>query len=102
MNNFKFTPGPWRITGSKKNIIDAKVKGEFKDTGISGIICDIWSKNEYDIKLILAAPEILEALIKYIKMCDAMSGRKKPYKKTRDLIEKATGKKWVDILNGDA
>jgi len=59
----KHTPGPWGITGSDKNIICELKK--IDTTGLNGIICQIWNKNISDINLISAAPEMLEALIKY-------------------------------------
>lgn len=66
--NFKGTPGPWRVSEMRGDLIDIR----HSDEGIGAISLNLahvvarrsWlSEAEANAKLIAAAPELLEALI---------------------------------------
>lgn len=86
-NNFKHTPGPWEIW-SGTIVCDQEGNN----------ICQFFNKNEYDfknaennIKLIAAAPELLEAL-QYAQayLSKGGFGRKDCLDKVTETIKKAT------------
>ena len=107
MSRLKHTPGPWKWeqTFKVETSLDIIIKNE-NDKGIGWI----YSSNPIEnARLIVAAPEMLEALIhadeEICLCCKEMNQRFEDCKicaerQSRiDVIEKATGKKIEEVLS---
>jgi hypothetical protein len=88
------TPGPWKLRFCKNStppdIID--VDGSCIDSGLGKITKNVVLAN---LRIMSAAPEMLEALIKSEVMDEALYGGNDF--DNQKLIEKATGKSWEEI-----
>lgn len=104
----KHTPGPWEIYQDLENKSHFSIVNSGKD--IIVLECDSFritgkghldneiKPNEYDLKLIVTAPDMLEALI-YLYII--YLGKSESIEWVGNLIEKATGQKIEDIINED-
>lgn len=106
MTNLKHTPGPW-FFNNDFTISNRDVTG---DRPFGNDICLVFVdnyKNENAIKqsevdglLIAAAPEMLEAIISYLKRIEYAEeiDSMRSYKEFIDVVEKATGMKIDEVL----
>ena len=97
MKEFQGTPGPWRVSEKRGDLIDIR----HNDNGIGAISLNLahvvarqsWLKEaEANAKLISAAPELLDALQFIINDCSRMIP-KCAEDKARSAIKKALGEK---------
>lgn len=91
----KHTPGPW-LTNGYRSPIDGAICVFHRPFGL-GDIASVWS-NEFDARLIAAAPELLEALQECLNTLKAfplnqydMSSEAFAAQRARAAIAKATG-----------
>jgi hypothetical protein len=98
-NKFNFTEGKWGYEYSPANdayeIFPKDKKGEFI---IEKEICITADNNKANARLISCVPEMLKALIKYITFLKNKKYYDPLTMPTIKLIEKATGKKWEEII----
>jgi hypothetical protein len=96
MSKLQHTPGPWKYTISKNS-----GRHQISDAKCGGQVCAIWSRGkditEANARLIVAAPDMLEALISVYQIyidrdicCDNEF--------IKSVIEKATGMSIEEIL----
>ncbi len=106
MSKLKHTSGPWEINeyqSSPKYKITGIPKGESYNIEIARIFKSDnlipEQENEDNVRLIASAPEMLDALIYFVRRVREGTIRsRKTYKKYIDVIEKATGQKIDDVL----
>ena len=95
---FDFTDGEWKYVKTGKHWNNKNLENIEIQYGNDGeCICDTVYKED-DARLISCAPEMLKIIIALKKLYD----KEMPvvFKNiTRDIIEKATDKKWEDIWN---
>lgn len=94
----KFTPGPWRIgnPGEKGGIgVDATDHAD----GLNFEVCEVWGvdvdsqhdeRSQANAKLIVAAPDLLDALQSLVRHAEALGRHCELYDKARAAIAKAT------------
>lgn len=103
MKNFKGTPGPWRVSEKRGDMIDIR----HNDNGIGAISLNLahvvarqsWLKEaEANAKLIAASPDILSALQHLVEVYDSEDGKqwttaskKAAIAEARAAIDKALG-----------
>lgn len=105
MNEFKGTPGPWSVTGDPDSFSGVCVEAE-KEGIIHWVIADRigghilgeeyddYSEVEANARLIAAAPELLEALIRLSEAARDMHGYLEgAVSQAEDAIAKALGEK---------
>lgn len=98
----KHTPGPWKITDDGITNVISDVKDDFN---IAMVFMELYD----DARLISAAPEMLEVLIKqYTIICENCDGCNISTEKTcgdrqeiKTLIERIIGMKIEDVLAED-
>jgi hypothetical protein len=97
MSKLQHTPGPWKYTISKNS-----GRHQISDAKCGGQVCAIWSRGkditEANARLITAAPEMLEALIEFLKFNGAQNTEEYQLKVLK-LIEKATGMSIEEVLS---
>ena len=95
MNKLKHTPGPWYVRPFKgPGQITCEVCFGKDDECITDGVYE-----NADAKLIAAAPEMLDALIYFVKRCFIGTIKsRKTLKYYIEVIEKATGQKIGDII----
>jgi hypothetical protein len=97
MSKLQHTPGPWKYTISKNS-----GRHQISDAKCGGQVCAIWSRGkditEANARLIAAAPEMLNELIKiYTTMY--MTQRECYWMPIKDVIEKATGMSIEEVIS---
>ena len=94
MKEFKGTPGPWRVSEKRGDMIDIR----HNDNEIGAISLNLahvvarqsWLKEaEANAKLIAAAPELLEVLLHLVEVYDDQTGKQWTTTSKREAIEKA-------------
>lgn len=117
MNKLEHTPGPWRADNrglyifDKENIMICEIRGwGYLSTTMSE--AEAVKKQKANADLIAAAPEMAEGFIEAIKEeiqtledcgpCDhstgiCVCGLEAQIGSHKDIIEKATGKKWEEL-----
>lgn len=89
------TPGPWENVNGRVRVSAPGISVIVADCCCSGIIPI--QESEANIKLIAAAPEMFEALIKIQFKAESIYNTEISETYYRNIIEKATGKTWEEI-----
>jgi hypothetical protein len=98
MSKLQHTPGPWKYTVSKIHH-----RHQISDSKCGGQICLMWNRGkditEANARLIAAAPDMLEALIWFVRRVrNGEVHSKRTYARYVEIIEKATGMSIEEIL----
>ena len=96
----KYTPGPWIVRSAGNLNLENEDKFHIIATKDDKFILSTWGEpNLPNAMLTAAAPDMLDALIWFVKRCRAGEVRsKKTYARYVEIIESATGLSIEEVL----